>query len=209
MTRDSSDRSTVLTQAIADVVTRTPSHEHANQTDRRADTDTATVSGSTDTCTVSHSVRLASPNVQRSASMIGGCAEHSPLATSRRWICYLLLSHHPSPRFKGTTYIGYTEHFHVRMAQHKSGRGGKGTTGKGPWSLVATVTGFPTGMMATTFEWMWQEKQTAAAWARQFLDVRQKTGKERKLLLARYLLQHTAFAHHALLLHTHADSCML
>jgi predicted GIY-YIG superfamily endonuclease len=125
------------------------------------------------------------------------------------YVCYLLRSHHPSARLNGRLYIGYTEHLQARMDEHKSGRGGKCTKGKGPWAQIATVKGFQTGMAATTFEWMWQGKQSAGAWLKTFADIRQANGLEKKILAARHLMEHPSFAHQPLQLHVHQDIHML
>jgi hypothetical protein len=64
-------------------------------------------------------------------------------------------------------------------------------------------------MAATTFEWMWQGKQTAGTWLQTLPDVRRASGREKKILIARHLMEHPSFAHQPLQLHVRSDTRML
>lgn len=63
-----------------------------------------------------------------------------------------------NPRWKNSTYIGYTVDLEHRLRQHNHviTGGAKRTSGKRPWRMVASVRNFPSATAALQFEWAWQ-----------------------------------------------------
>ena len=70
--------------------------------------------------------------------------------------CYLLTS--LDPRFKNSTYIGFTVNPLRRLRQHNGElvHGALKTHQKRPWEMVLVVYGFSTQVTALQFEWAWQ-----------------------------------------------------
>jgi predicted GIY-YIG superfamily endonuclease len=70
-----------------------------------------------------------------------------PLST--QWLCYLIKAE------RGFTYVGITNRIQHRLRQHNGEikGGAKATRGKGPWSLVCCITGFPSKQALMQFEW--------------------------------------------------------
>ena len=72
------------------------------------------------------------------------------------YCCYLLHSQHP--RYKNSTYIGFTNNPPRRIRQHNGEicNGARKTRSRRPWQMILFVYGFPTKHSALQFEWQWQ-----------------------------------------------------
>jgi predicted GIY-YIG superfamily endonuclease len=121
--------------------------------------------------------------------------------------CYLLVSAQTWLK----TYIGQTEDLLRRIREHNSGQGARETRGKGPWLLVAYVTGFGTDETARRqFEDDWQNAArfgTADARAHGMMPSITTTMDAAEDLIhsVREGHSHRAYSHLDLRLEQHAD----
>ncbi|XP_027178891.1 uncharacterized protein LOC113777869 [Coffea eugenioides] len=101
---------------------------------------------------------------------------------------YLLTS--LSPRFKGSSYIGFTVNPRRRIRQHNGeiGSGAWRTKKRRPWEMVLCIYGFPTNVAALQFEWAWQHPLGSLAVRKAAATFKSLSGLANKIKLAYTML---------------------
>lgn len=101
---------------------------------------------------------------------------------------YLLTS--LSPRFKRSSYIGFTVNPRRRIRQHNGeiGSGAWRTKKRRPWEMVICIYGFPTNVAALQFEWAWQHPLESLAVRRAAATFKSVSGLANKIKLAYTML---------------------